>query len=75
MIYDITLFSVGKNNYNLGFHNQQLLQYISVYKPLTANQNRLKPRGLYCTVFNVGCPQKQPIQHKSTAAKNVGCPK
>ena len=22
----ITLFTVGKNNYNLGFHNQQLLQ-------------------------------------------------
>ena len=40
----LTLFSVGKNNYNLGFtiYNYNYnLQYISVYITVTANRKRV----------------------------------
>ena len=50
--YDVaTLFSVGKSNYNLGFRNQQLLHYMSVYITLTADQNQLKPGGKYICIY------------------------
>ena len=43
--YMITLFYVGKSNYNLGFSYLAGSCYsMSIYITLTANQNRLKPR-------------------------------